>query len=234
MTRPLPLASCCCSVVRRSSPTASSPRAARTRLEGHRPPRHAGITTPPASSPDLVLLGALQSNPVTAPYHIGTAMRGGRVVLWGKVGTKYVHDVAVRIAIDLGFRSEMTGPSTRTKPMGRRVPGGSYRPCREPLGRHPPIFLSTTLVWPGRRPILRMEPPLVSYPPWWPSVAGRQPIEWPHSPTPDCSVIPRPIRGRCRSRGGGPGRARPDFSEGDGRDDHRFTCCDPSRAQSRP
>ncbi|MEJ7638930.1 MAG: BON domain-containing protein [Singulisphaera sp.] len=135
--------------------------------------------TTAAVSPDLVLLGALRSNPDTAPYRIGTSMRGGRVVLWGRVGTKYVHDVAVRIAIDLGypFRDDLvidTAEAHRVAafaavpavplvgPVGGMGPYGVYPP---------PLF--------GRLddPFYGMEPPLISYPPWWRAVAGREPID---------------------------------------------------------
>ena len=46
---------------------------------------------------------------MTAPYPITTSWRKGAVVLSGRVGTKQVHDVAVRLAIDTGvpFRDDL-------------------------------------------------------------------------------------------------------------------------------
>ena len=63
-----------------------------------------------AVGPDLLLLSALRSNPVTAPYAISVKpLRNGVIVLAGRVGTKQIHDVAVRMAIDLGapFRDDL-------------------------------------------------------------------------------------------------------------------------------
>ena len=127
------------------------------------------------ASPDLVLLGALQSNPVTAPYRIGTAMRGGRVVLWGKVGTKYVHDVAVRIAIDLGypFRDDLVIDTAEAHRVAA-FPAVPAVPVAGPLVGIPPYLYPPPLFGRLDDPFYGMEPPLISYPPWWPAVAGRR------------------------------------------------------------
>src|SRR4051812_12093569 len=57
----------------------------------------------PADRPDLQVAGAMRANPVTAPYAIRTSWRAGAVVLSGRVGTKQIHDVAVRTAIAVGY-----------------------------------------------------------------------------------------------------------------------------------
>jgi hypothetical protein len=54
------------------------------------------------SRQEVLLLRTLAANPITAPYTFMTSRRGKDVMLWGRVGTKVVHDVAVRTAIDLG------------------------------------------------------------------------------------------------------------------------------------
>lgn len=131
-----------------------------------------------SASPDLVLLGALQSNPVTAPYRIGTAMRGGRVVLWGKVGTKYVHDVAVRIAIDLGypFRDDLVIDTNEAYRVVQ-FPALTAVPLVRPLVGPPPYLYPSPSFGRLDDPFYGMEPPLVSYPPWWPAIVGREPID---------------------------------------------------------
>ena len=55
-----------------------------------------------AVGPESFLLTAIRSNPVTAPYAISATRRNGVIVLAGRVGTKQIHDAAVRMAIDLG------------------------------------------------------------------------------------------------------------------------------------
>jgi osmotically-inducible protein OsmY len=83
---------------------------------GLAPPAIAQTATPAASSspataapaagavrPEVVVFQALRANPITAPYWISTSMDGKQVVLAGKVGTKRVHDEAVRTAIAIGY-----------------------------------------------------------------------------------------------------------------------------------
>ena len=192
-------------------------------------------TSSAAASPDLVLLGALQSNPVTAPYRIGTAMRGGRVVLWGKVGTKYVHDVAVRIAIDLGypFRDDLVidTPKPIASPRSRRCPPS---PSRDPWGAWPPMCIlrpcsagSTTrfTAWNLQSSVI-------------PPGGRRSPDDsrstWPRWPMPDSSVIPRPAR-KPSPIPSSARRSRPGPPEGEGRDDDRPAwACDPPRVRPDP
>jgi len=87
--------------------------------------------TPPSSvrvegtRPEIVVLQALRSHPITAPYWIATSWRNGQVVLSGRVGTKQVHDTAVRLAIASGYSSATTSRSTRprstaSRPLKRR------------------------------------------------------------------------------------------------------------------
>src|SRR4051812_28065070 len=47
---------------------------------------------------DEAILQALAANPATAPYPFTTEVRGGRIILRGRVGTKLIHDTAVQIA----------------------------------------------------------------------------------------------------------------------------------------
>ena len=76
-----------------------------------------GQTASPASSSqspevrspravEIRLLQALRTNPATAPYPFSTEPRGSKILLRGRVGAKIVHDVAIRMAIDLGVPVE--------------------------------------------------------------------------------------------------------------------------------
>ena len=53
--------------------------------------------------PEDLLVESLRANPATAPYRIGIEVRGKRLILRGRVGSKGVHDAAVRTAIAQGF-----------------------------------------------------------------------------------------------------------------------------------
>ena len=57
---------------------------------------------------ELQVFSALRAHPLTAPYPIAVTWRKGVVVLSGGVGTKEVHDVAVRLAIAPGRRFATT------------------------------------------------------------------------------------------------------------------------------
>ena len=66
-------------------------------------PCDAGSSEPRARPrPEQVVLSAIRSHPLTAPYPIMATWQKGKVVLAGRVGTKQVHDTAVRLAIDVG------------------------------------------------------------------------------------------------------------------------------------
>ncbi len=85
------------------------------------PPVASATATPTAA--EVTLLKALAANPVTAPYAIGTQLRGGRVVLIGRVGTKMAHDVAVRTAIAQGIRFDDSLVIDTTAPVRLANPG---------------------------------------------------------------------------------------------------------------
>lgn len=137
-------------------------------------------STAAPSGPEVAILQALQTNPVTAPYRFAVAAVGRQYALSGKVGTKRVHDVAIQTMIALGYpvRDDLTidtrevyrtdSPATSgTSPAGVRPAIRGIYPYVYP----PPLF--------GRidEPFLGLEPPLVSYPPWFGAVAAREPID---------------------------------------------------------
>jgi osmotically-inducible protein OsmY len=135
-----------------------------------RPPAQAqGVSSLPR--PDQLVLGAIRSNPVTAPYPITATWQKGKVILSGRVGSKQVHDAAVRMAIDIGvpFRDDLvidTGTAhmvaqSAAAVMGGNVAGAQGRESVYPYVYPPPLF--------GRvdDPFFGYVPPLVSFPPWW-------------------------------------------------------------------
>src|SRR4051812_20236636 len=126
----------------------------------------------PADRPDLQVVGALRANPLTAPYAIRSSWRDGTVVLSGRVGTKQVHDMAVRTAIAVGYpvKDDLvidTGEAHRVA-MAQASANpwlsgslGSAAGSAPYFAYPPPLF--------GRLddPFFGFEPPLVSFPPWW-------------------------------------------------------------------
>ena len=122
--------------------------------------------------PEQVVLSAIRSHPLTAPYPIVATWQKGKVVLSGAVGTKQVHDTAVRLAIAVGvpFRDDLvidTGTAHFVAQSAAAVMGSG---TAGPLGSQssvspyiypPPLF--------GRLddPFFGYVPPLVSFPPWW-------------------------------------------------------------------
>ena len=120
----------------------------------------------PSNTPPAAIAEALQANPITAPYPIRVTSRDGQYILSGTVGSKQVHDVAVRALISLGypFRDDLaidTSRAIRPPLQGVQTQGYVYPP---------PLFSRLD------NPFFGMEPPLVSYAPYWPAVAAREPI----------------------------------------------------------
>lgn len=155
------------------------------------PPRSTPVD---ANRPEVVVFQALRNHPITAPYPIATTYRAGQVVLSGRVGTKLVHDTAVRIGIDSGYsiRDDLTIDTsevyrTANSPGVMGSPYGAAFPLRPaPYYVYPPPLF-------GRidDPFYGFEPPLVSYPPWWPAVTAREPINLPAQ----AQLNPGPVQG---------------------------------------
>jgi osmotically-inducible protein OsmY len=138
-------------------------------------PRRAAPAQRAASAPrpEQLVLSAIRSNPLTSPYPIMATWQKGKVVLSGTVGTKQVHDMAVRLAIAVGapFRDDLvidTGAAhfvaQSAAAVMRAGPGGPLgtQSSVAPYIYPPPLF--------GRLddPFFGYVPPLVSFPPWWP------------------------------------------------------------------
>ena len=148
----------------------------------------------PAQSPDVAVRQVLQANPVTAPYNLTTAYRNGQVVLAGTVGTKQIHDVAIRLAIATGYpirddlvidtaaAHRVAAAQAQMQQMQCKRPAGpSVRPRDGSLARIEPRDGNLPYVYPpplfGRidDPFFGFEPPLLSYPPWWRGGGVREP-----------------------------------------------------------
>jgi osmotically-inducible protein OsmY len=122
------------------------------------PPRTAAST----------LAEALAANPITAPYRLATADRAGRVVLAGRVGSKQVHDVAVRtaIAMNIPVSDQLVIDTSVGYAVAAAQSSGAY-------GGVPQGSIGTSYTYPpplfGRfdDPFFGLEPPLSTFPPWF-------------------------------------------------------------------
>ena len=121
---------------------------------------------------DAVVLAAIRSNPVTAPYPISTSMQKGKVVLSGIVGTKQVHDAAVRMVIDMGVpvRDDLvidTGAAAAVAHAAGAAVGGYGGAMPGTLSNSSPYIYPPPLFGRLDDPFFGYVPPLVSFPPWW-------------------------------------------------------------------
>ena len=120
--------------------------------------------------PEWIVQNALRANPLTAPYPIAVSWRDGVVVLLGRVGTKQVHDAAVQMAIACGFpfRDDLVIDTAETFRVAM-----SATPSMTGYGALAPNLSASYYVYPQPLfgwlddPFFGMEPPLVSFAPWW-------------------------------------------------------------------
>ncbi len=162
-----------------------------------------------AQRPEAIVQNAMRANPVTAPYPIIATWRDGKVVLSGRVGTKLIHDAAVRMAIDIGFpfRDDLVIDTAETFRVAM-----SSTPSMTGYAALAPNLSASYYVYPpplfGRLddPFFGMVPPLVSFPPWW----GRQmegPMAGPNvggQPTPNPMINPNGGGPAAPNSGGAP------------------------------
>ena len=148
-------------------------------------------------SAEVAVLQMLLRHPVTAPYTFRTARRNGKVVLAGRVGTKEVHDVAVRLAMNvtssiddrLVIDTAEAHRAAATPPSGRLTAGfGPVNSAYSVGSGAGPVFYPPPLFGRYDEPFFGFEPPAVSYPPGWNGVAARRgdpfgaPVLDPNSP----------------------------------------------------
>ena len=187
-----------------------------------------------AQSPDTIVRQALQSNPVLAPYHLSAFYRNRQMVLSGTVGSKQLHDLAIRLAIAAGYpvRDDLvidTGAAHRVAALAAQQQTAADCPASQaaalslgggsatvPFVYPPPLF--------GRidDPFFGYEPPLLTYPPWWRALAAREAAL---APPPSNSatggvVVPNmsggidPSTGQASAFGNGNGNAVPGQGQG--------------------
>jgi BON domain len=155
---------------------------------------------------ELQVLTALRGHPLTAPYPIAATWKKGTVVLSGVVGTKQVHDVAVRLAIASGspIRDDLvidTGLAHAAS-VGANMPGLGMSGFAT-LGTSGPYIYPPPLMGRLDDPFFGFVPPLVSFPPWW-----RQRVEGPGMPRPGAFGANMPP-GAAGQQGPGPGQGGP-------------------------
>jgi osmotically-inducible protein OsmY len=130
-------------------------------------PRPADI---PQQRPELVMAQALRSNPLTAPYAINATWQNGLLILSGRVGTKQVHDATVQMAIAFGyrFRDDLVIDTAETMRIAM-----SATPSMTGYGALAPNLSASYYVYPQPLfgwmddPFFGMQPPVVSFAPWW-------------------------------------------------------------------
>jgi hypothetical protein len=147
------------------------------------PPPAPQVDTGAANRPDVALLQALAADPVTAPYRFSTEIAGGKIVLRGRVGTKQVYNEAIGIAVEGGvpFVDRLV---IDTAEAHRAAAQGAYSTSpiltRPGYGGYGPLAPSYSYVYPpplfGRYddPFFGLEPPVISYPPWWGALSARR------------------------------------------------------------
>lgn len=145
-------------------------------LAGLTPGALAQTTAAAPVRPETAFFQALQANPITAPFRVQLTAVGGHYVLTGRVGSKQAHDAVVRTAIALGIvaRDDLVIDTTEAY---RAAAEGRWNGTNVPLAAPLPSYVYPPLLM-GRvdDPFYGMEPPLVSYPPWWRGVAAREPL----------------------------------------------------------
>jgi len=170
------------------------------------------VAAPEGSQAEIVVLSAIRSHPLTAPYPITAAWRNGKVVLSGAVGTKQVHDVAVRIAIDTGvpFRDDLvidTAASHLAALSATMAVGGNWSQFSPPSSYSPYVYPPPLL---GRLddPFFGYVPPLLSFPPWWRRSPDSLPQPRP-GPVPQNAQPPAAAQSNARAQLGAPRDGQP-------------------------
>lgn len=150
------------------------------------PTQPAPVAAPVVIVPGADLLKLLQANPITAPFRFGIRPGARRMILSGRVGSKFAHDVAIRTAIAAGYpiddeliidttenaraalRASALVPTSAPSADPLAYYQGASAPSPEPYAYPPPLFGRYEDRFAG------FEPPLVSYPRWWPALSARR------------------------------------------------------------
>ena len=146
----------------------------------------------PASSSnelEVTLLRALQANPYTAPFAFKVERRGNRLSLRGRVGSKMIHDAAMRTAIalnipvidDLVIDTLAAHQAAASYPPAMAGGGAGYG-YASPLAGYPSAGAVGPLPYTYPQPLFGrlddpfygFEPPVISYPPWWGALSANR------------------------------------------------------------
>jgi osmotically-inducible protein OsmY len=131
-----------------------------------------------------LVLQVLAANPITSPYRFTTSWRDGKVVLTGRVGTKVIHDAAVRTAGSLGVTIDdqlVIDTSEVYRSAGSPGPGPLLPSAGTGLwsggntwgGTAPYVYPQPLFGW-YDDPFYGFEPPAISYPPYWGALSARR------------------------------------------------------------
>ncbi len=147
----------------------------------------------PLERHDVGLERAFDQNPTTSGYGISAIWRKGAIDLEGRVGTRQIHDAAVRMAIALGepFRDRLVidtaaahavADAAASNPSALAGTGSVAAGLAQSTVGAPYIY-PQPLFGKVDDPFFGMTPPILSFPPWW-QPANRDAIP----------VKPRPAR----------------------------------------
>lgn len=183
------------------------------------PVRPRPVQSQPTERPEQFLAREFAENPSTAGYFIKTKWVKGVVEISGRVGTKAIHDVAVRMAIDSGipFRDDLiidTGAAhaaASSDPVAQAA-ANAQATTGAPYIYPPPLFGKVD------DPFFGLVPPVISYPPWWrqanvaPAMVRPRPVEGEPSSPVARDAAPSSSLGRGPARAvPGPDRAKGDL-----------------------
>ena len=138
-------------------------------------PLAAQSAKPATASPkpiEATIASALAADLTTAPYSFLVERKDGRVHLKGRVGSRIVHDAAIRIAIASGLPVADDLVIDTNEAIRVASLTGGISPASAALVSSytfpPPLF--------GRfdDPFFGLEPPLVTYPFYWPELTARR------------------------------------------------------------
>lgn len=154
---------------------------------------------PREEAPGDALLRALRSDPITAPYRFQVRPRNGQLFLSGRVGTKMVHDIAIRTAIagDFPVVDELVIDTAEAYRVGAVTPALSRPPLLPPYVGRPwlspgPSIYPTPLFARPYDPFLGMDPPDIVFPPWWGALSAARQAEIAPLDDPAAGIPPAP------------------------------------------
>ncbi|WP_165251421.1 BON domain-containing protein [Paludisphaera soli] len=122
----------------------------------------------PRVAPEQSVVDALRANPLTLPYAIRVDVgRQGEIILSGKVGTKAVHDLAIRTVIDLGLvpHDDLVIDTNEAHRVAiEQTYSAASAVAAAPVGPSPYFVYPEPLFGRLDDPFFGLEPPILSFP----------------------------------------------------------------------